>query len=181
MDKNSPLCVVENVSAWDYDAQLHNQLCSLFRNRFGKWSVSASASDVVSLFRKLHSITNKAHRLADSGRSSDSNSSWTNFHNLKSHQLLCFIHWFRWPFDWKSPFGYLLVFIAQFVSAFYVIQLTIFILTFFITSCWLLMTVTDDVNGTINNLNEITRSKQRDRKLKAKLSEFIQFDVKAKQ
>ena len=43
------------------------------------------------------------------------------------------------------------------------------------------MATTDDIKGDINDLNQIAKTQQSDKKLKEKLSELISFDVDAKQ
>lgn len=89
--------------------------------------------------------------------------------------------WIRLPFDWKTPLGYLLVSVAQLGSSYFVIQIAILLMAFFVTSCWTLTTTIDDIKEQINNLNEIARSKGNVKSLKGKLCEFITFDVNARQ
>lgn len=104
------------------------------------------------------------------------------------------------PFEWKTPFGYLFAFIVQFGSAYYLVKLVTFLLTFFVASCWTLMattndikghlndfrgmtllTATDDITENLNNVGEVAKSKPTEKELKEKLCEFITLDVDAKQ
>lgn len=87
----------------------------------------------------------------------------------------------RLPFDWKTPYGYLLVAVTQCWSAYYVIQVTIFLLTFFVTSCWTLMATIDDMKENISNLNEIAKCERNDEKLHEKLAQFITLNSDSKQ
>lgn len=90
-------------------------------------------------------------------------------------------HLFRLPFDYKTPFGFLLVSVLQFLSAYYFVLVTVFTLAFFITSCFTWIATVDDIKADINSLNEIVKSKGNGKKLKVKLREIITFNVDIKQ
>lgn len=88
----------------------------------------------------------------------------------------------RLPFDWKTPFGYLLASTIQFASAYCLVMFAAFRLTLFIASCWTLMATADDIKGHLNSFDRIIKSDENNKKkLKEKFHQFITLDVDAKQ
>lgn len=95
-----------------------------------------------------------------------------------------FIHFFfelRLPFDSRTPLGYLVVFIIQSYSAYYVTLVIMFMMTFLITSIWTLMAASsDDIKGDINHLNEMAKFKRNEKSVNKTLCKVIMFDVDIK-
>lgn len=64
----------------------------------------------------------------------------------------------RYPFDWKTPLGYLVVWLAQYAGA---ASMTIFILQFLnfvFGSCWLFNFIAEDITQDIAGFNFIVRT-----------------------
>lgn len=85
----------------------------------------------------------------------------------------------RIPFEWKTPHGYLLAFIAQFVAFYYLVQVATFLLSFFSASGWTLIAIVDDINNELNTLDEMVKSEQNGQQIKEKLFQFITLNVDA--
>lgn len=49
------------------------------------------------------------------------------------------------PIDWKTPFGYLMAWAVQFAGLLAVVLATISLYSLIFASCWLFVTITDDI------------------------------------
>lgn len=79
---------------------------------------------------------------------------------------------FRMPFDWRTPFGYLVVVVFQSLLWFFACVNCSFILSFMIGVCLMLMLIVDDV---------VTDFSAQLGNRKGKLSDAIQFHSTVKQ
>lgn len=63
------------------------------------------------------------------------------------------------PFNWRTPFGYLITISLQYILAQYSIAFICPVLCFFIGSCFLLKSFAGNITNDINSLNAVAKKK----------------------
>lgn len=90
-------------------------------------------------------------------------------------------HFFRLPFEWRTPFGYLIACSIQFPCVYFHMMVAACSLNFLIGSCRILMSFAKDIKNDLYFLNKNSETNLNRVQLKVKLSEFIEFHAKIKQ
>lgn len=88
---------------------------------------------------------------------------------------------FRFPFNWKTPFGYLVAYILNCCATFCVIYGHYMVFCFLIGSSWLTITCVKDITNDLNNLTVKRLTHESQQQLKRSLINIIQFHSDAKQ
>lgn len=88
---------------------------------------------------------------------------------------------FRLPFDWKTPFGYLIALLAEFATVHSSSFLFSPVASFFIGSAWLLICFIQDITSDLADLNVITTSIQSLTEMKKRLCYIVGFYSDKKQ
>lgn len=84
----------------------------------------------------------------------------------------------RFPFNWKTPFGYLIAYALEYMGAVHSISIVLCQTTFIIASYWMLISLGKDITNELNTIN----AAQEDRlELTMKLSNVIHLHSNAKQ
>lgn len=78
----------------------------------------------------------------------------------------------RWPFNEKTPIGFLFQSIFQFAESFFWIIVTLTALSFLLGSCWLFMSFSEDIKNDLSVFN-IKRSKQTSAQVKRKFRKIV--------
>lgn len=84
----------------------------------------------------------------------------------------------RFPFNWRTPFGYLIAFFSQTVTFFCCLQYCSGVLCSFYGFCWILMAFGKDITREWIEINNIVVSPK---DLKRKIIDIIRFHSKVKQ
>lgn len=88
---------------------------------------------------------------------------------------------YRFPIDWRDPFGYLIAFIAQTGTMFGFLVACSPALCLFIGFCWLSMAFVADIEDKVSQWNESNEQKESLTKIYKQLSKIIQFHTDAKE
>lgn len=85
----------------------------------------------------------------------------------KSH-FQCFLLFFppRFPFDYKTPFGYLGAFSVVSIGAFFTICCEVYVICFIVGSTWLFSFFVQDIAKDLPNLNAVADGATNERQLK---------------
>lgn len=84
---------------------------------------------------------------------------------------------FRFPFDYRTPFGYIAAFIIQYVSGFFAINIFILLMSFIIGTYWMIVSVVKDIQVCLFKV----QPDKSEWELLIRLSEIIQLNLEAKQ
>lgn len=87
----------------------------------------------------------------------------------------------RLPFNWRTPFGYLIAFFVQNTGAFAVILSSSTVLSFLIGSCWLLFTIIRDIYKDLKYLKCKKKLRRCDRNLKINFYHIVKLYLDTKQ
>lgn len=88
----------------------------------------------------------------------------------------------RVPFNWKSPFGYLIALSLEAISAFYTTTFCVSGLGFFIAFCWILLAFAKDIRFKLITLNKYCRDADRnDLKFVRRLYQLIRMHQNGRQ
>lgn len=93
------------------------------------------------------------------------------------------MYFWRWPFDWRAPFGYLVAWRAQIVGFFALVVSASPFFHIFFGSCWLLNVIVQDLTNDMaafNNTDEIQNDNNRVKLMKV-FCKIIQDYSEAKQ
>lgn len=82
----------------------------------------------------------------------------------------------RQPFDFRTPIGYLIAFLVEFVPNFYLLQFASCHSSFLVGSCLIIMEIVKDVNNEYRSIRSAKKTE-----IKAKMSKFVQFHANAMQ
>lgn len=63
----------------------------------------------------------------------------------------------RWPFDWKTPFGYLMSWLIEFTGTIIVGMIAIPCFNMIVGSCWLLIVIAKDITNDVTLFNNIVK------------------------
>lgn len=83
----------------------------------------------------------------------------------------------RLPFDWKNPYGYVIIFIMDYITAFYVMSIMVCQTSLIIGSYWLLISLAKDLS---RDLYKINATKMNRLQFKREIINFIQYQSDAK-
>lgn len=99
----------------------------------------------------------------------------------KTQSIATFDCW-RLPFNWRTPFGYLIALCIECMAVFSIILTTIPLVCFFIGSCWLCIAFAKDITNDLSlwNLGGLT-SNQSHLKCKMKLCRIVEIHSDVKQ
>lgn len=86
----------------------------------------------------------------------------------------------RYPFDWRNPYGYLVAFSLQYALMSFGIKHATCHTGFIGGSCWMLISFTEDLKNELNTLNT-TIGKKGQLNAYKEFSEFLQYHAMAKQ
>lgn len=84
--------------------------------------------------------------------------------------LIELITFLRFPFNWRTPFGYAIAWLGTYATMFASLFSCSPIMCLLISSCWLIKTFTTDVKADLSRLTH----KINDQKLKKRLSSIVQ-------
>lgn len=87
----------------------------------------------------------------------------------------------RWPFDWKTPIGFLIAFTIEFAADIYTQIWLILNMGFFISLCWLSIAFSKDIANDLNFLNFGGASNHRQARLIRRFCGTIQLYADARQ
>lgn len=85
---------------------------------------------------------------------------------------------FRWPFEWRHPFGYLSIFIYEFIIIYYAIMFCAVFVCFPFGTCHFMTTFANDIKMELISLNELIEENEGE--LLEKLFSIIEFHAIAK-
>lgn len=85
------------------------------------------------------------------------------------------------PFNWQTPFGYLIASLIQFAAAFAVLLSATAVLGFLVGSCWLFIDTIRDITTDLEYFNVNRSSGQSNRIMKMRFCKIIAFYSDAKQ
>lgn len=94
---------------------------------------------------------------------------------LSSHLIL------RLPFDYKTPFGFLLLSFVQIPWAFCIVFSAVPVISFFIGSCWLFTSFVKDVTNDLHQLNLAGKSKRGRMNVKERFCNLVQVYTNLKE
>lgn len=102
-----------------------------------------------------------------------------NFAPLQnSHEFLFFC---RFPFDWRTPFGYIVAINCQFIGTVYVSTTTAILVTFFVSICWVLDTFIEDITIDLQNFNDCRTSCSNDRRVMKRICDIVKLYAEVRQ
>lgn len=104
-----------------------------------------------------------------------------NYLTLLSH---VYVKKNRWPFDWKTPLGYLVVWIAQCAGIASIVVISVGFYGFVLGSCWLFIVIAKDITKDVTAFNNAVRTLKNNRdhaKLMETLRDIIQIYSNVKQ
>lgn len=84
----------------------------------------------------------------------------------------------RFGFDWHNPIGYVAAFSIQVVFAMYALCELLFQTNFLIGSCWMLVSLVEDITSELQTLNKVMENQY---EYTEKFSKYIQLNSKAKE
>lgn len=84
----------------------------------------------------------------------------------------------RFGFDWHNPIGYVAAFSIQVVFAMYALCELLFQTNFLIGSCWMLVSLVEDITSELQTLNKVMENQY---EYTEKFSKYIQLNFKAKE
>lgn len=87
----------------------------------------------------------------------------------------------RLPFNWRTPFGYLIAQLSIAISYISILACLILTLCFYVSSCWLFATFAKDITNDLDLLNAFGASDRSHSKLQEHLSNIIQSHIDVKQ
>lgn len=87
----------------------------------------------------------------------------------------------RLPFNWRTPFGYLIAFSIQYVTVHNMAQIFACYVNFFFGLYQMLMSLVEDIKSELTILCEPADTNNHPIDVKQKLSEFIEFHSEVKQ
>lgn len=87
------------------------------------------------------------------------------------------VFFFRYPFEWKSPIGYLAAYFCQLTGTFCCNLTSTTVVTLFIGSCWLDSAFIEDITNNLSLLNKSNANNSGDRTKKDIFRDIIQFHV----
>lgn len=94
---------------------------------------------------------------------------WENYRSADDVKYARLFHFFcRIPFNWKTSFGYLGVFIFIYASLFGSLLCLIPVLCLSCGSDWLLESLANDITNDVNDFNELTKKPNKNRRKKMK-------------
>lgn len=64
----------------------------------------------------------------------------------------------RWPFDWKTPFGYSLAWVAQSAGLASIMITVTLIIGIIFGSCWLFVAIAEDITNDMTAFNRIVET-----------------------
>lgn len=83
---------------------------------------------------------------------------YTNY--LKTPLLVFLLMWIRWPFDWRTPFGYFLAWLSQSTG---VAAVTLAVIPFYCIlfgSCWLFIVIARDITADVAAFNKVIKTRR---------------------
>lgn len=90
----------------------------------------------------------------------------------------------RWPFDWKTPFGYALAWIAQGAGLASIMITVTLIIGIIFGSCWLFIAIAEDITNDMTAFNrtvETSKYKNYRAEMIERFCDVIQNYTEAKQ
>lgn len=87
----------------------------------------------------------------------------------------------RWPIEWKNPLGYLPAFAQQYLSAMCIAHLAICTTAFITGSCWLLISVIEDIKIGFQTLDRNVKLGTNQLELLIQFVELLELHADAKQ
>ena len=98
---------------------------------------------------------------------------------IRSFQLIFTSN--RLPFDWKTPFGYVIATIFITIATFAVLYALTLTLSFYASSCFLFNSFAKDITNNLSVLIVVEQSHRSHRHLKEYLCKIIQLNSNVKQ
>lgn len=91
-------------------------------------------------------------------------------------------HFFRIPFKWMPPFGYLLVWLIEILSVFCVLFVLVPMMSTAIGSCWMIIAFIKDILNELTKLNSVCRATHKNLwELKKRLCNIVQLYSETKE
>lgn len=87
----------------------------------------------------------------------------------------------RLPFNWHTPFGYLIALFAQFPAVFAVLFCASTIFCFVVASSWLFITIIQDITNNLAELKCTEAFNSRNQSIKMQFCDIIGFYLDVKQ
>lgn len=88
---------------------------------------------------------------------------------------------FRFPFNWKTPLGYLIAFLIEYVAMCAEVCTFIPLLSFFIGTCWVVAAFAKDLTDQLTHLNYHGQTNQSHAELKGNFNKILQLYSDARQ
>lgn len=87
----------------------------------------------------------------------------------------------RIPFEFKTPFGFLMAFSLQYGSIYCIFHISVCISCFLIGSCWMFETFAKEIKREWNSMKKLGKSKKNQVEFKNRIHRYIEFHSTAKQ
>lgn len=88
----------------------------------------------------------------------------------------------RLPFNWKTPFGYLVAFVSQYLGSTFVLTIFTVVMNLVYETCWFFITVARDIRKELTEFNaDVRTSHENPEKMTKRFVELIQIFSDAKQ
>lgn len=92
-----------------------------------------------------------------------------------------FFNFSRLPFNWKTPFGYLLAWVAQAVAAYSTVNHLNLVISLLIGSCYFVIGTLKDIENDFAQFNGVKASTKNRRQKNAHFCEIVEFHTDARQ
>lgn len=100
---------------------------------------------------------------------------------MRSRLQFHFSIFLRIPFNWRNPYGYLVILFGQYVASFGVVNGATGILCYLMGSCWLFSIIVHDITDDLMHLKRTKNSDQSDRIMRERFHSIIRFYLDVKQ
>lgn len=87
----------------------------------------------------------------------------------------------RLPFNWKTPFGYLIAFSLEIASAYTMLFIALTALCLVVGSCWIFIGIVDDITNDLDRLNCNDETDHSEQCMKIRFFSTVQLYSDAKQ
>lgn len=87
----------------------------------------------------------------------------------------------RWPFNEKTPLGFLVSTFFQFAENFSIFNIILSVLSFLLGSCWLFISIGEDIKNNLSGLKIRQKSERNSMQVKQQLCDIVETFSDAKE
>lgn len=85
----------------------------------------------------------------------------------------CFFLTLRFPFEWRTPYGYLIPFSIQFAAVYFIVLISEFNICFLLGSCETLQTLSVDIKNDLVALDDLNKTGTNPSEVRQKMCDFV--------